>query len=181
MNMKLKSKLPEYTIVIPSLGEKVLLNTLNSLNKGDYVSNEIIVSLPRGKTINPQIKKIKNVKIVKSPLKGQVPQRVFGYNKASNNFVLQLDDDTTISCLNIKKLIINLIKLGPGNAISPIIFDIEKNKSVTLVKKNIINFVYDIFHYLIFGSKWGLKKMGTIARSGIAYGVDPSHMTSISF
>ena len=52
--MKLKSKLPEYTIVIATLGEEVLLNTLYSLNKGDYVPKEIIVSLPKGKKISSQ-------------------------------------------------------------------------------------------------------------------------------
>lgn len=176
--MKLKSKLPEYTIVIATLGEEVLLNTLYSLNKGDYIPKEIIVSLPKGKKISSQLKKIENVKIIISPLKGQVPQRVFGFKKASHNFVLQLDDDTIISTLNIKKLITNLIQLGPGNAISPIVFDIEKNESVTLLNKNIINFAYDIFHYVILGSRWGLKKMGTIGKSGIAYGVDPLHIPS---
>lgn len=179
--MKVKNKSLPLSVVIPSLGQDVLFETIRSLNKGDYNPSEIIVSVPKGAKIDEKIKKIENIKIIRSPIKGQVAQRVYGFKNVNNKYVLQLDDDTILPPQDLKGLIKGLKELGPGNAVSPINFDIDTLKSVTIVNKNLKNFFFDVVTYLIGGSKWGVNKMGTISKSGVVFGVDPKRIVSKKF
>ena len=117
-----------------------------------------------------------NVKIIISPIKGQVQQRIFGLKKSTQNYVLQLDDDTIVHSNDLIKIINKLKQLGPGNAISPINCDIEKKISVTQVEKNLKSLLFNIFSFFLAGSKWGVNKMGTISKSGVVYGVDPNYV-----
>ena len=73
----------DLSIVIPTLGETTLNNTLEAILNGSVIPKEIIVVLPIGHNFKPKIN-IKNsdiIKIVFSQQKGQVSQRIFGFKK----------------------------------------------------------------------------------------------------
>ena len=178
--MRTNTKKINLSVVIASLGEDVIFKTINALNNGKHIPYEIIVSVPKSTKEYIILKKIRNVKILKSPTKGQVIQRLYGLNITSQELVLQMDDDTILSSSNMNKLFVKLKELGSGNAISPLIYDIDHNKSITVIKKNLSNLFNNIFNFILARSKWGTKKMGTIAPSGVAYGLDADHISNTS-
>ena len=93
------------SVVIPSIGNRTLNKTLDSINNSSIIVDEIIVSLPpNSKFIIDNHKKHNNIKIHYSKFKGQVSQRIDGFKKAKNNFVLQIDDDIILEkkCLELK-------------------------------------------------------------------------------
>ena len=179
--MDIKKKTLPLSVVIPSLGHEVLLKTIKSLNRGEYNPSEIIVCIPEGVKVFKSVRKIKNVKILNSPIKGQVHQRIYGLRNVIYRYVLLLDDDTILSSKDLETLVHNLDKLGPGNALSPVNYDINNMKSVTIRRETLKTFIYDVFTYLIAGSRWGVNKMGTISKSGVVFGIDPDYLKNKIF
>ena len=115
----------------------------------------------------------KNIKLIKSRKKHQVFQRILGFKKAKYNLVLQIDDDCEISNSNIQQLIKFKYKLGTNTCIAPIMYDLKTKKKIHLHK--MFSFK-SILHSLLFFSKFGISRMGTISRAGTCYGVDPDYM-----
>ena len=119
----------DVSIVIPTLGEKKIIKVVNFLNKNKtFKISEIILSIPRNKYnyVKSITKNVDNVKLVCNEKKSQVLQRINGFKSAKENNVLQLDDDTFISCEDI-----NLLKKK--------IFGINKKISVAPIFKNFTN------------------------------------------
>ena len=87
------------SVVIPSVYEKSLFKTLNSINKSSFTPKEVIIVLPTQLKDIIDIKKLskyKNIKIEFSKKKGQVQQRIHGFKIASQPYVLQLDSDIIV-------------------------------------------------------------------------------------
>jgi len=80
------------SVVIPTLGYECLNETVSYLNNGPNRPKEIIVVIPEGFEVNAGFQTFKNVMILKSPFKGQVKQRIFGFKHANEKHILQLDD-----------------------------------------------------------------------------------------
>ena len=120
--MNQKQKIP-VSIVIPTLGGTSLLKVIKLLNENLTIPEEIIICIPKKQKYDNLIKNFENVKIIKTNIKGQVSQRIEGFKNATQEFVLQLDDDCKISTDDIYNLMINLKKLGEGNVVAPIYFD----------------------------------------------------------
>ena len=81
------------SVVIPTLGYECLNETVSYLNNGPNRPKEIIIVIPEGSEVNAGFQTFENVIILKSPLKGQVKQRIFGFKHANEKHILQLDDD----------------------------------------------------------------------------------------
>ena len=92
------------SVVIPTLGGSQIIKTLNQLNKGSLRPNEIILSTTGKIKLQNEVKKIRNVKIIRSNKKGQVSQRIKGFKLIKNNYVLQIDDDILLEKNCLKKI-----------------------------------------------------------------------------
>ncbi len=164
------------SIVITSIGEDVLLDNLKSLTSKNPKVNEILVIIPE------EFKKDKfidfdNVKFFFTDFKGQVIQRIYGFKKAKNDYVLQLDCDCFISNLDIEKMYNSLVNLSDKNhAIAPVYFCDKSNKSIHKFTIGFWSNIKNILTYFICGSKYSIFKMGTVSNIGTNYGVDPNYM-----
>ena len=154
------------SVVIASLGREHLLETINFLNKGTVVPNEIICVFP-SKTKLPKNLKKKNVKIIFCKNKNQIMQRNKGLRYVRNNYIFQIDDDVKVSKNCLKKLLIALKKLGENNtAVGPIFFDFNKKLHFDYKKES---FASNIFKYLVCAAPLNEKKAGKITSIGIGY------------
>ena len=136
------------SIVIPTLGEAVLLKCLNSIYLNTLLPLEIIIVIPRQyKNRVNKINKLKLVRIIYSPKKGQVFQRILGFKTCKCDYVMQLDSDIILSKDSIYKLLYSIRKFNGKNAISPNFLIPKKfnnrfryrSKLFTLIKNFIIN------------------------------------------
>ena len=84
------------SVVIPSLGGN-LHSSLEALNSGSLVPDEVIICLPNQNHSVNNSSEYKNITILYSEKYGQVYQRLYGFRKAKGNYILQLDDDAIVS------------------------------------------------------------------------------------
>ena len=80
--------LNELSVVIPTIGEKSLLETIKKLNyKKNQIPSEIIISIYylNFYKIQNKLNNYTNIKIIKVNKKGQVNQRVQGFINAKKN------------------------------------------------------------------------------------------------
>lgn len=170
--------LKDLTIVIPTVGEKDLFNTVRKIN---FHANDapkkiiIVVHYLNFNKISNKIKEFKNVKILITKKKGQVFQRNEGFKKVTSKYTLQLDADCLISAKDIKRLLFVITKKHSKTSIAPVLYDKDTRLPIHSLdnNKNIIIFLKD----LIFGFPIGIKKMGKISKSGSNCGVDPRYTT----
>ena len=118
------------SIVIPTLGYECINETISYLNNGPNRPKEIIVVIPDGFEVNPYFKAYENVIILKSPFKGQVKQRIFGFKHAKEKHILQLDDDFWIDQINLVNLIEVINKLDKNSAVAPSILKKGTSNSI---------------------------------------------------
>lgn len=149
------------SIVIPTLGNRNLTDTLNSIYQSSLKAEEVILSIPQDTFLDKnKFNHFKNLKIIKSRVKGQVAQRIEGFKVAKNDVVVQLDDDIILErdCL---KLMIAFIKKNNYSAVSAHFYDIATRKSIyDKLNTNKYNFL----KYIMNGSNPGIN--GIITRSG---------------
>lgn len=110
---------PSLSVVIPSIGESELIDTVKSLQLSTFKPSEIIIVIP--KIFLPRFSqlKIKKVKVLETKFAGQVQQRIAGFKMSSGELVLQLDSDITLSKECLSKLV-EVIKIeGDNVAVSP--------------------------------------------------------------
>jgi hypothetical protein len=162
------------SVVIASLGGEQLTITVDSLINGKFIPNEIVISLPPGASINPINSNNTSIKIINSPDKGQVKQRLFGYGHCSCEIVMQSDDDVYYHHLCLQYLYKQIILLGPGNVLGPIFYDLSTGERVVKFKGGLRGFFKNLYDTFICMAPWGEKKMGAISKIGLAYGVDVS-------
>lgn len=163
----------ELSVVIPTLGGDTLLPTIISLNSGDRNPAEILICIPEDEAHRVETIKFKNTKVVKTRIRGQVGQRLAGLRLASQQFVMQIDDDILLPPSELKKIYKSINILGKGNAVAPLLRHSDGRNYITVVPFGASGFVPNLIHYLICGSRWGASKMGTISPSGFGHGIDP--------
>jgi hypothetical protein len=81
------------TVVIATLGGDSLASTIQSLNSGTIVPAEILVCVPVENVSKVAYLQGGTTSFVKTDFRGQVAQRIAGFRRASNELVMQLDDD----------------------------------------------------------------------------------------
>lgn len=162
----------DISVVIPSIGGEVLIQTIAFINSGSLVPKEIIVVVP-----NEYVERIPNLSLPNLHFevvgfKGQVAQRAHGFKIAKSDFVLQLDDDICLDHHCIEKLLDGLKSLGSGHSVGPSIFYKETNSTVYSLGTGVSKYIGNLKSYLFSGAAWGVKRMGTISNNGVGFGYD---------
>lgn len=122
------------SVIIPTIGESFLKQTINCILEGTVVPDEILIVIPH--EYNEKLKNIKfdqRVKILFSEKASQVYQRILGFNNASFDLVLQLDADILLDNNCIEELI-SAIKARDDICVSPR-YKSDRNYKLTFIKK----------------------------------------------
>ena len=155
-----------FSVVIPTLGGEALVRTVQLINSGTFVPNEILICIP-----NEHSKKVsdltsfENIKILSLDVKGQVRQRVEGFKKVSNDYVIQLDDDMFVQETCFERLMEGIISESGKVAIAPALIFEPGGQSC-----------YEMVHVdsramtMIHGKNW--FQPGIITRSGMNIGLN---------
>ena len=161
----------DLTIVIPTVGEKSLLNVIENLNSTNSKPKKILVIIYKEnfKKINNNIHLHNNVEIVQTNLPGQVNQRVEGFKLALTDYVMQLDADCYINNQSITAMI-NFLKNNKDFSVGPCFIDISNDLPIHKLNNN--NKVSQFIKNLILGFPNSNKIMGKISKSGTNFGVD---------
>lgn len=162
------------SVVIATIGNDYLSNTIKILNNGSLIPDEIIIIIPLEYKQDNYLSNYSNVNLVYVPFKGQVAQRAHGFTLTKNNFVLQLDDDIDLDKFCLENLLRSLKSFGNGYAVGPVILYKDSQKSVYDRGTGIFRFLLNIKSYFLSGAPWGSKRMGKISKSGSAFGFDNS-------
>lgn len=162
------------SVVIPTLGSDSLYNTIHSLNSGTIKPHEILICIPNNYSVKIDLSIYDNVRILYTDIKGQVKQRLYGFENSRSSFVLQLDDDIILEKKCIENLLSELHNLNNKSAVSPLFYFKETQKPVYKYIKN--NFLRYLF-YAIINGKDGFKP-GIICKSGNEIGVSPENIFS---
>lgn len=170
----MSKKILPVSVVIPTLGGGQLINTVTKLNNGEFVPAEILVCIP--KEFNMDFNLPSNTVLIITPEKGQVFQRALGFKNSIQPFVLQLDDDVELASDSFKMLYDKLTSLGVHNAVAPIWIDSITQNAVHKYKSGLISIFENMIIYFVIGAPWGIKRMGTVSKSGVNYGVDKNFM-----
>jgi hypothetical protein len=166
-----KGELP-ISVVIATLGGDVLKDTITHLNQGTVAPAEILVCIPETEAGNADcVSAVRNVRVIKTPCRGQVAQRAVGLEMAMHTYIMQIDDDVILPSTALKGLFDILIAKGPGNVVAPF-FRIQPNgEDGTCYHKGIRSFVRNCYSTLVCGAAFGRKRLGRISSSGIGFGV----------
>jgi len=160
------------SVVIPSLGGD-LCTTLDSLNSGSIVPNEIIVCLPNDSHSVQNLFRYKNVSVVYAKRYGQVYQRIIGFKSAKYDYIVQLDDDILLSFDCLHKLVESFKVLPENSAIAPTFLIKESN---TKPKKIEEMSTFKRILYWVANGKEGFQP-GRISSSGFHFDLDFSGST----
>jgi hypothetical protein len=153
------------SVVIPSLGKRHLLETIQILNTGTKVPSEILICMPIGTSLEFDIPE--NSKVIFCSEQSQVAQRLIGFQSSKSEFVLQLDDDTHLApnCLEI--LVEHSISNKINSAIAPSIFNSETKKSIYKDDNRATRFNM-VKNYICNG--YELHLPGTVSSAGVSLG-----------
>ena len=158
------------SVVIATLGEVSLKKTIESLNNSSIVPKEIIICIPQEYAKNIRHYSYSNIKILKTTVRGQVAQRVVGFQNAKFPYVLQLDDDITLDFYCIEKLLETVIS-KKNIAAGPKIFDhLTKEYHSFLIPSNTKLVWFNKMFYFFANGKSGFQS-GKISKSGINFGI----------
>jgi hypothetical protein len=161
-----------YSVVIATLGNTNVIETINQINNGILKPDEILVCIPKEFTSNVKnILNIKNVKIVPTNVKGQVQQRIEGFKLVKTDYTIQLDDDIVVDEYCFKILIDNLKILGSDSAISPSLFF----KKTKLSCYNYVFFKSKLMRFIYYKNG---DVNGKITKTGNVFGLDHTLLNS---
>jgi glycosyltransferase involved in cell wall biosynthesis len=157
------------TVVIPTLGGDSLGKTIEALNRGSVVPEEILVCVPAEHAHRIDLS-WSNVRILSTDCRGQVAQRAVGFRNASHAFVMQLDDDLVVDEDCLRYLLDSLQHHGPRAAVSPSLIDAVTGESI-YKRPNRNRIIETLYNRVMNGS--ASYQQGRIQKSGGAVGVDP--------
>lgn len=159
------------SVVIATLGGESLCVTIAALNRGSVPPTEILICIPAENAEKVAHLKAENIKILETNFRGQVPQRIWGFNQVSCDVVMQLDDDISVGEFCVERLLTTLRRLGSKVAVAPALLDRATGYSV--YKKPLDNGVLSSFYYWMMNGAAGYAP-GRIDKSGSAVGVNTS-------
>jgi glycosyltransferase involved in cell wall biosynthesis len=166
------------TVVIATLGGDSLKGTINALNRGSIVPHEILVCIPASEAHKVQSLSYHNVEIIVTDCRGQVAQRAIGFQNASHDVVMQLDDDILVDEECVERLLKTLRIMGTEVAVAPSLMSLSTGESVyRQPAKN--KLILKVYYWLMNGSAG--YQPGKIDKSGSAVGIDPKNANDESF
>ncbi|MBT5399716.1 hypothetical protein HOL24_04155 [bacterium] len=154
------------SVVIPSLGGD-LSRTLDGLNFGTVVPDEIIICLPNKSHSIDNLSKYKGIIVIYSGKYSQVFQRLCGFKKSKYEYILQLDDDVYVSS-NCLEILIKNISFDKRNiSVSPFWLDVTSKNSLFCKKKGLLMY----FYYFIINGYAGYSP-GKVSLAGTNFGLN---------
>jgi GT2 family glycosyltransferase len=158
------------SVVIATLGGDCLADTIEKLNAGTVVPVEILICIPEIEA--PRAAKFAhgNVRVIRTPCRGQVAQRAWGFGQARQEFVLQLDDDVHVHSDCIERLLACVSRCSDVAA-GPKLHDLatgEYRSFLTPVSNG--NRFFERLMFWVVNGKAGYEP-GRIGRAGICMGL----------
>lgn len=121
---------PDVSVVIPTLGGPSLAETIRVLNAGTVVPAEVLVCIPAEVAHRTEGLQFANVRVLRTDVRGQVPQRAAGFRAARFQFVMQIDDDMVVDARCVELLLETLEAYGRNAAVAPALVDLATGESV---------------------------------------------------
>ncbi len=100
-----RSEKKRVSVVMATLGGVTVARTIAALNCGTLIPEEILICIPEEFKYRVEKLPYPNVRIVATLCRGQVAQRAIGFQQASYDLVLQLDDDIEVRHDCLEKLV----------------------------------------------------------------------------
>ena len=164
------------SVVIATLGGESLFSTIDKLNSGTLIPGEILVCIPSSEYKHSTfLFEDDNIKVIPTPIRGQVAQRAYGFRRAQYEYVLQLDDDMFVDQYCLQRLVDAIEIHGTTASVSPALINEQTGRSVYEKPKG-PKFLWNIYFWLMNGSKG--YQPGTIDMAGSAIGVGPAFVVS---
>jgi hypothetical protein len=160
------------SVVIATLGGDSLETTIGYLNRGPAIPAEILICIPDEESPRAERLSFQNVRVVKTPCRGQVAQRAYGLRCVSQPLVLQLDDDIVLQPEALRLLVDLLGQLGHGHAVAPVYRHLSTGRYLAECHRGVRGGLQSLYFSLVCGAPWGIRRMGAISPAGIGYGVD---------
>jgi hypothetical protein len=166
------------SVVIPTLGGESLVGTIEQMNRGTLVPSEILICIPEEEAWRVEKLPYPNIKVVKTPCRGQVAQRAIGLQTATSTMVLQLDDDILLTQKTLKLLSDALQEAGPGNVVGPVYYLKSMSRPSHELHSGLQGIIDNLITSVVCGARWGVGRMGTVTAAGTSYGVDDRYCNS---
>jgi glycosyltransferase involved in cell wall biosynthesis len=164
------NKNQKVSVVIATLGGNTILRTIGALNNGSIIPEEILICIPIDYISRVNSLPYENIRVIATHCRGQVAQRAIGFQQASFEFVLQLDDDIELRQDCLEKLVIKISEAN-NTAISPKMMDSNTgNYHYSLVPERFTNSVHSKIMFWIINGKKGYIA-GKIGRAGVGMGL----------
>jgi hypothetical protein len=155
--------------VIATLGGPTLRATVESLNCGSVVPEEILVCIPQQEAGAVVLGDWANVIVLPTIIRGQVAQRIEGFKRAKNPFVMQIDDDMLVDerCL---ECLIGVLQKAASVAVAPTLINVATNEPIykPVKKSKCLGKLY----YWVMNGQDGYRE-GAIQKSGSPIGLAP--------
>jgi hypothetical protein len=162
-----QSKLSDLSIVIATLGQINLEETINCLNSGTNKPSKILISIPEPEFSSVVKYNFDNVEYLLSPSRGQVFQRTFAFNFVKTNFALQIDDDILINQNTLIELLY-FLKEKPFASVSPSLLGKKDYKPSNFMTDPKSNLFFRLLFYIVNGKNGFVP--GGLSISGINMG-----------
>jgi glycosyltransferase involved in cell wall biosynthesis len=157
------------TVVMATLGGDTLKGTIEQLNLGSVVPEEILICIPEQEAPRVENLQFSNVRVIITKCRGQVAQRAIGFQNVSHDVVMQLDDDIMVDENCVAHLLDTLIEYGPRIAVAPALLDRSLGKFPKMNDSTL-----KVFYFLVNGRNG--YQMGTVSRAGAEFGYDQSQI-----
>lgn len=159
------------SVVIATLGGGSVSRTISFLNNGSVKPAEILVCIPLDFSDKVgHLADIPNVRVISTTCKGQVAQRAIGFQTATSDFVLQVDDDISLRSDCVEHLIACLMAAPYKAAVAPKMYDVATGAYHAFLMPSGRTSWFQSFILWIVNGREGYQP-GKIGRAGICMGV----------
>ena len=155
----------DITVVIPTLGEQFVLDTVKYLNAGTMKPGRIILCVPSDCKLD--ISGIDNTELIKVEGKGQVLQRAAGFRQSITPYTLQMDDDILVEARCLEHLH-GSMRDSDNIAIAPAFINKQTGKSLYHLATGSL---FRRFYYRLLNGRDGYRE-GVVTRAGTGFGID---------
>jgi len=175
------------SIVIATLGEKSLCNTLECISQSTLIPLEVILCIPMRESYKLERYKFPdlNVRVINLNRCGQVYQRSEGLKACKGGIVLQMDDDVEFAPNVLNIMFTKLLALGPGHAIGPVFCDLCTDipfNDVAIPKHGTFSSLFvSMYLCLVGGLPWGVRQYGAYSNRCFVQGVRSDRMSDEVF
>jgi hypothetical protein len=168
-----KNSLPQYgglSIVIATLGRDSLNQTIEYLNRGTIIPNEILICVPQIEAPKIKLFNYSNIRVIVTKCRGQVAQRTVGFQQAKEELIMQLDDDVFVRSDCIESMI-RYMGNSQNISIGPKLFDAVSKKyySFHFSSKSRKISIFNKFIFWVINGDQGYQP-GRIGRAGVNMG-----------